>query len=400
MTMKIMTRLAITLIATLLYSNVHASWSPSTINLFKSKSKQYIHLQNAGFTSLWGGVKRRFSNSDQKGERLEVDLGENFKTKKLEVYFFEGKKKGPLNVFFPGVFGSVDGALAPAMINLLEKFPGHVLVIPNFLSVTYIKSDPIYTQSPEQLDITVAQEIINSIILKIPDEKLQGINLFAESLGSFVAAAVLSRISNNKKLIKHPMKITLMWPPSNLSLSLKNFDVGISKSLKKYESCGFVTNAVKVGYYFLYQDIPKDMSKEFIECMESYMYHFAFVESIENSFEAYMDTKKIKDEKLPKDFKTFFSSYNKAFADLIKNNAPELKIKYWLKRRNFENTEVRIITSQNDFINTGVDWNKVIEESYLGKNNIIILPWGGHSGGLAMPIWEEVFGKEIFNVKI
>ena len=101
-----------------------------------------------------------------------------------------------------------------------------------------------------------------------------------------------------------------------------------------------------------------------------------------------------------KNFKTFFSSYNKAFADLIKNNAPELKIKYWLKRRNFENTEVRIITSQNDFINSGVDWNKVIEESYLGKNNIIILPWGGHSGGLAMPIWEEVFGKEIFNVKI
>lgn len=400
MVMNFLTQMAITLIVIFFNSNALASWSPSTINLFKSQSKNYIHLKNAGFTTFWGGVKRRFSESGEKGEKIEIPLENQFKTKKLEVYFYEGKKKGPLNIFFPGIFGSINGALAPAMINLLEKFEGHVLVIPNFLSKTYIKADPIYESSPEQLDIKIAEDIIKSIILKIPSEKLKGINLFAESLGSFVAAGVLSKISNDKKLKVHPMKVTLMWPPSNLSLSLKNFDGGISKTLKIYENCSFIPNAIKVGYYFLYQDIPKGMSKSFIDCMESYMYHFAFVESIENSFEAFKETKKIEDEELPKNFNTFFNNYNKSFAELIKNNAPELKIKYWLKKRNFENTEVRIITSQDDFINTGVDWNKTIEESYLGNNNIIILPWGGHSGGLAMPIWKEVFRKEIFNVKI
>jgi hypothetical protein len=398
--MKNMTQMAISIILILMYSNVYASWSASTINLFKSKSKEYIHLQNAGFTSLWGGVKRKFSKSSVKGETIEILLGDKFESKKLEVYLFEAKERGPLNILFPGVFGSIDGSLTPSIINLIEKFEGHVLVIPNFLSKAYIESGPIYKESPEKFDVNVAVEIINSTVLKIPKEKLQGMNLFAESLGSFVGAAVLSRISNDKKLKKHLMKLTLMWPPANISHSLQNFDAGISRTLETYKKCGFVSNALKVGYHFLFQNIPKNTSVEFVECMESYMYHYVFVKSIKTSFSAYLETKKLEDEKEPNDFKSFFDMYNKSFADLIRNNAPELKIKYWLKRRNFENTEIRIVTSQNDFINIGIDWNKEIEESYLGKNNIILLPWGGHSGALAMPIWEEVFRKEIFNVKI
>lgn len=376
----------------------HANWSAESITTLKSKSSEYIHLQNSGLTSLWGGVKRKFSNTPQMGSRIQVDITEKFKKKKLEVYLNKSPDKGPLNIFFPGVFGSLDGALVPSMVSLLESFPGHVLVIPNFLSVPYVEAGPIYSESPEEFDIEVAAQIIEKIILKIEDENFTGINLFAESLGSFVAAGVLSKMSNNKKYYNKDLNLTLMWPPANLSLSLKNFDAGISRTKKKYDECGFIENAIKLGYHFLYQDIPMNMSKNFILCMESYMYHFTFVSSIQKTFDAFVKTNKIKNKKIkPSNFDGFFAGYNKSFSKMIKEGAEPLKITYWLKKRNFENTNVRIITSQNDFINIGVNWGKVIEEAYLGKSNLIILPWGGHSGGLAMPVWKEVFKKEFFN---
>lgn len=383
------------IISFLFVLNADAKWSSSSREKILNSSKTYNVLGPPGYVSLWGGVKRKWSGGDLNGDIRKYYAKDYFKKGSLPIYFHENEKQAPLSIFFPGIFGKHDGDLSPGMINLLESKNSHVAVIPNFLSDTYIKTEPIYHDDVSKTDIGAITSIIEKILLSIPEDKITRINLIGESLGSFVASGVLSEISNKQQFEKYKINLVLFWPPLKLNQVLTNFDKEIQNTLKTYNDCNFWYRYPLVAYHFIWQKKPKDTSEEFVKCMDSYLYHGVFKVGIENSIKASMEVhgKGIKD--VPKNFNQYFKTFNKKFYTMIEQKSEKLRLSYWLSKRNQSQTTVRIISSKDDFINKGISWEEFLKTSYLEDDNLILLPWGAHSGGLAMDIWPEVLYTEI-----
>lgn len=371
-----------------------AKWSENTRLLIKETSEKSKVVGPAGYISLWGGMKRTWKNKDKAGEIVEVNT-ELVETKKVPVYFKAYSKKTALNFIFPGIFGQDDGNLTPSIISTLESLGGHVAVIPNFLSKKYIKSKPIYEDDVSSSDIKIATEIVKKIINKITTEKITHINLVAESLGTFVGSGVLAELSKNKIASELKINLTLMWAPLKLTKVLENFDNKLKKTKKTYDECHFWFRYPAVYYYFVFQEKPDRPSEEFVKCMDSYLYHGVFKKGIEKSIRAAFEAKEKKLSKVPQNFEEYFKTFNPKFYQMIKSNNPALNLSHWLKQRDQSRSSIRIISSIDDFLNKGIDWNQFLKESNLNSENLILMDWGAHCGGLAMNIWKEIFQKEI-----
>lgn len=373
----------------LIYYSVSAfGFSPKTINLFESSTKDYSHLKNPGLVTFWGGIRRTLMNESTKGNLLKYK-NQKYIEAEFTYYQYQTAKNKTLTVFFPGVFGEVDGLITPGMINLLEGFSTDVLVIPNFLALNYIESKPKYKKFNENLDLIIALDILNKVL---KEKDYQKLNITAESLGTMVAAGVIKDIEFSNKIDG-----LLMWPPLEIKTAIDNFDNGIENTLTTYNECGVIFNSLKIIKYFIWDEIPKGMDLEFISCMNSYMYHFAFVKPIQKNFKKYAQISHKSFKELPKNFHSFFKSYNPSYYDQIIKKPNSFKLSYWLKERELKNTRIQVITSSNDFLNRGLDWNLFLKEAKITEKNLYIFKWGSHSGPLGINIWKEVFNNELFN---
>lgn len=381
----------------LLFSlNSQAYWSTDSRKLIDNASKSHRFEGPAGYVSLWGGTKRKWSGGSNNGEVRNYYAKKYFKDETLPIYFFSPQKKAPLTIFFPGIFGEYDGDLTPSIIKLLEKNQNsHVAVIPNFLSETYIKAQPIYKERVEKTDIYAAATIIRKIYRSIPPEQISHINLIAESLGSFVATSVLSVIDKSPIFLGKKINLLLMWPPLELPKVQANFDKKLIDTQKTYRECSFWYRLPQYFYHFILQDKPKNTSAEFVKCIDSYLYHGVFAKGIRKSLETKEEVSGVEIKEMPFTFKEYFKLYNKDFYDLIDKEDEKLKLDFWLKRRALAKSNIKIISSKDDFLNTGLDWKSFLDRSYLSENDLILLDWGGHSGGLALPVWDKVFQNEL-----
>lgn len=366
-------------------STVLSSWSPETRSLIEKESQKYKVSKLPGYTSLWGGIRRRFSSRDQKGERIKIKLS-GLAEKELEIYYYKNPNSSKLHIFFPGVFGSLQSEITNSMIYNLEATGHSVLVIPNFFSIEYLKSKPIYGKKSFITDTLIPLKIIDRF-----KKNYQGFYLYGESLGSFIGASTLARLSKRDDFRNKFMSLTLLWPPLEIQNALENFDKNILKSKPMYEKCSLVLNFIKTVYYFSKEFYPQDVDRNFLECMDAFLYHSTFVKAMQSSFE------EIKGSKDETNVGTFFEYLKRTRSDLyndVKLNENHTRLMYWLNKRNKKNTEIRIISSQNDFLNLDLDWNVFLKDIEGTSDQLILLPWGSHSGPLGMPIWADVF-KEI-----
>jgi hypothetical protein len=374
-------------------------WSPNIREDVLKAAKESKVEGPPGYVSLWGGIKRKWNGGNLKGELRDYYVKSFFKKGELPIYFYEQDKPAALSIFFPGIFGQHDGDLGPKMIDLLENKGSHVAVIPNFLSENYIKSEPVYLSDVTKTDIGAAAQVVHKVFLSIKPEKVKRINLIGESLGSIVASGVLAEINKRKLFENLKVNIVLFWPPVQLKKALTNFDSRFKDSAQTYKECSFWYRYPKVFYHFVIQDTPKGTSDDFVKCIDSYLYHGVFKKGIEKSITNVWEVKGIKNESLPQNFLEFFKQFNPNFYKMVQENDPKLDLSYWLRQRRQSQTTVRIVSSKDDFINDGIDWDLFLEKSYLSKDNLILLDWGAHSAGLAMDIWDNVLYSEILHVK-
>jgi len=367
--------------------NAH-SWTQDSVSLFNESNNKYLHLENPGMVTLWGGVRRLLKDETTKGE-LKTYKSSLYLENEFTYYLFQSQENSKLTVFFPGVFGEVDGVISPSVISLIEKQPTDVLVIPNFLSLNYIKSFPKYKDFNFDLDFKISVALIKKILSTKDYSKL---NFVAESLGTMVAAGSLKEISH---VYAGEINSFLMWPPINIKDAINNFDLGIKRTLKDYNQCGIFINSLKIFKNFIWDEIPQNMDLDFIKCMNSYMYHFAFVRPIKNNFKEYAKITKRKFKVLPDDFYSFLESYNPKFAQMIQENPKVLSLSHWLQQRNFKNTKINIVSSQNDFLNKDLNWDSVLNDAKINSQDFYLFQWGSHSGPLGLDIWEEVFKNEL-----
>ena len=71
------------------------------------------------------------------------------------------------------------------------------------------------------------------------------------------------------------------------------------------------------------------------------------------------------------------------------------ELSYWLQQGLQNNPiPIRIISSKDDFINDGANWNQFKKELKLSDKQLLLMKWGGHSGPLGLEIWKDIFSLE------
>lgn len=375
-----------------------AQWNKQSIALIKNESQKYQHLKNPEVSTMWGGFLRFWRMNSFKGKEIKIQT-KKFKSGSLPIYLSKVNHKAPLIVLLPGIFGRYNGQITPKNIAELELLNYHLVVPPNFLAPEYIENSPLYDTDPSKFDIEVVMEVLKKTIKIIGEENISKIHLIGESLGTLVASGVYAIDSQKASPLLKNGSISLLWPPVRVDNSLKNFDTRITKSETYHTECFYIYHLLPdLIYHFLLQERPSGFSTNFQKCVGAFLYQKAFMRTAKKSFETFKDQidKKELNSIVPKNFSDFFKYYQPIFYQMLEAKDPRNKLSFWLEKGIKNNPiPIRIITSTDDFINDGSNWDKFKQEVKLKENQFIFMNWGGHSGPLALDIWKDIFRIEL-----
>jgi hypothetical protein len=232
------------------------------------------------------------------------------------------------------------------------------------------------------------EEALNYALNKLPD--VRKVHVIAESLGSSIASAWVAHDRSNKRRLTD---LTLLWPPLSLYSAMKNFD----KMIHKYKDsdCSLVSKISVMGKEFLFESFPKNIDKEEEKCIAQILLRDGFIKAMDQSFETYKKvSKKSIGGENPKDFESFFKNYRPEIWRLLEQKNQSLGLAFWMEKIRKDNDfKVRIMTSENDFLNFGEDWGKFKTQFNFSENELVILKWGGHSGPAALTGFREYLRK-------
>jgi hypothetical protein len=357
-----------------------ARWPKKVIEELHSFTSKAQGISHPIVATFWGGLKRYLHFPSNKGNLTYV-RSENFLKKKIQVYFSKSARpNSPLIIFMPGVFGQPERGLTPLFVEYFESFRAHVLVVPNILSPMYIEAHPLYGKNPAETEVRVMEDILKSILKDIP--QTTRIHVVAESLGSVVAAAWSSFDRTHSKKITD---LTLLWPPLSLSVAMKNFDFYFGEFEKR--ECSIFSKLTLLTGKFLFTPFPDHLNLKEIKCAGEILLQDGFLKMMNLSYETYQRTShspERSDQEL-KNFEMFFRSYRAEVWNSLQENSPHLRLEFWFKNIRQDHTfPIRILTSQNDFLNFNEDWEKFKLDFNLSDEEVVILRWGGHSGAAGL----------------
>lgn len=384
----------VTLLFFLGVQSSYAQWPPEIkANLLALNSK-YSPLDHMGLATFWGGWRRASKFTFNNGETI-LWKSPLFKRKQLPIYISEQETKSPLIVFMPGIFGSTDKGLSPMMIDRFEKAGAHVLVVPNLVSTQYVSASPLYDGGIVESEIKVMESALDFALIKL-NSKVTAIHIVAESLGTMVGAAWTSWDTTHKKRIS---SLTLLSPPIDLSVAMKNFDDVINEYRGTMNKCGEIEIYWKFFTQFLIREIPTDLTLEEKRCLAGRVLVNGFLEAAQKSYDAHAEVMNLKENLKIASFETFFKEYRPEFWTLIENKDDKLKLKTWMSViRQHSSIPLRLLTSKDDFLNRGLSWSQFLEETKLPNDNLIILDWGGHSGFLGTEEMGPILRKSIDSI--
>jgi len=335
-------------------------------------------LTSPAIATLWGGYRRFkiFNNNQGSLIRLNTPL---FKTGGIEIYLRKTTSRD-LVVFMPGIFGSIQKGLTPQMIDQIEQTNVNLLVLPNMLSQEHIQSMPDYNHDPIMTEVKIHEAALDLTLQKLGYQNLK-IHVIAESLGTIIGSAWASYDLKNKKRLSSLM---LLWPPLDLYLAMKNFDHIVNEHRKNLEDCSMIKKAWLLFTEMALKDYPSALSNKDSYCLGSIVLLDGFMQKSKKSWLAYAQASGINGTS-PNSFEGFFRTYRSEIWNLIEKKDEETKLETWIKKlKNTENFSLTILTGRDDFLNTGVDLEKFKTNTKLTDSQLVIFPWGGHSGPIGM----------------
>jgi hypothetical protein len=345
------------------------------------------NLKAPAVASLWGGQRRFKIFHNNNGEILSLKSS-LLKSGNLNIYISK-KPSNKLIIFFPGIFGSIQKGITPHMIGQLEKTPTNLLVLSNFLSTEHISAHPLYGDDPFKTETLILEQALDFSLLQLNNKKLE-IHVIAESLGSIVASAWVSEDQKKNKRIK---SLTLLWPPFELKHAMKNFDKIVNEHRKANHNCHIINKAWLLTKEMLLKDFPDSLSKSDEICLGSIVLIDGFMGSMKKSWEAHSQTSGNKTS-TPESFEDFFKSYRKELWHLLVQNHESIKLTTWLSKiKSDANFPIFLFTSKNDFLNNGKDLEEFKKSALLSDNEILVFPWGGHSGPVGMTEFTQILMK-------
>jgi hypothetical protein len=380
------------ILCSLFISTARAQWPSSVLKRVEEATEKAHNLNTPGLGSFWGGFRRYLAFTHNDGEKVALK-SPLFKAGAVDIYVSEKPGKAPLYVFMPGIFGEPWRGLTPGMIDTLEALGGHVLVVPNLLSGPYIGAHPLYGEDPIALEIQVMEHALTYMQERLP-ERITRIHVIAESLGTAVGSAWAAYDRTHLKRISD---LTLLWPQLQLPVAMKNFDKIIDEHRPAAKECGSLYKLWIMASDFVFSEYPGPISSEANACLGAVVLVDGFVNSVKRSWQAHKEvTGKTGDD--PQGFEEFFRRYRPEFWHLLETKSERLNLSNWMKTlRADPSFPIRIMTSQDDFLNFNLSWPQFAQEFGFKENELIIFSWGGHSGPIGMPGFREVL-KETLTV--
>ncbi len=336
-------------------------------------------LKSPAVSTLWGGYRRFKLFNHNQGEIVDFH-SPLYKTGKLKIYFRQ-TNSDEIVVFMPGIFGSIEKGLTPQMIDQIEKTNVNLLVLPNMLSQEHIEAQPQYSNDPLLTEVLIHEAALDKII-KVLNRKNIKIHIVAESLGSIIGSAWANYDQSHRKRLS---SLTLLWPPLELPLAMKNFDQVVTDHKEASKRCGPIKKAWLLFSELYLNEFPSNLSIENEKCLGSIVLIDGFMSKASQSWESYAKVSGQSSNLSPHSFEDFFRSYRKEIWNLIEQKHESTKLETWLKNINgpFKNS-ITIFTSQNDFLNSGIDLEKFKMNIGLKNEQFIVFPWGGHSGPMGI----------------
>lgn len=389
-----LTRLQLLIMVFSLTPELHAQWAPAVRPLMESTTSKASHLANPAVATFWGGFRRFrfFTHNDGAIEKFKSPL---FKQGEFPIYFSQKPFQAQLFVFMPGIYGQPGKGLTAQFVDFLEKIPGHVLVVPNLLGPDYVEAHPLYKIDPVALEVQVMEEALDYALQKIGD-RVSRVEIIAESLGTAVGSAWAAHDSNHQKRISG---LTLLWPPLNLPIAMKNFDAIINEYRPAAESCSTLFKLYVLAREFALREYPAQLAKDEEDCMAALVLVDGFVKATKDSWRSHVKATQAQGPE-PEGFEEYFRRYRSELWDLLERKDERLTLTHWMKQiRQAQTMKIRIMTSENDFLNRGLDWNSFKTEHQLSHDELIVLPWGGHSGAVSVSEFYQVLEMTFSEVK-
>src|SRR5690606_37641867 len=189
--------------------------------------------------------------------------------------------------------------------------------------------------------------------------------------------------------------LTMLWPPLFLYAAMKNFDAIIDDHRAPARDCSVAYKLWTIGREFLFKDWPQTLSSEASACLGGIVLVDGFVNATKRSWKAHVEVTADKATE-PTGFEDFFRKYRPELWNLLEHKDERLALSHWMQVIRKDSTfPVRIMTSKNDFLNRGLDWDAFKSEFKLTDEHLIVLPWGGHSGPIGMPGFSEVLHETL-----
>ncbi len=374
-------------------SNAQAQWRTNTVLIMKAQTPKAVNLNTPGLGTFWGGFRRYLPITHNDGG-LEVLRSKLFAKGKIDIYVSEKKTKAPLYIFMPGIFGQPSRGLTPEMIDHLEAIGGHVLVVPNLLSPSYVAAHPQYGEDPIALEIQVMEEALDFMQQRL-GKRLGRVHVIAESLGTAIGSAWAAY---DRTHLRRIYDLTLFSPPLELPLAMTNFDKIIDEHRPAAARCSSAFKLWTMLQNFVFQEYPGPVSAKGRECLGAVVLVDGFVNSAKKSWRAHVKVTQAKGVE-PTGFESFFRQYRPELWTLIENKDQRLYLGHWMEIIKADKSfPIRIMTSSDDFLNAGLDWNAFQKTYGLSNEELIIVPWGGHSGAIAVPEFREIL-RETFSAE-
>ncbi|HXH75749.1 MAG TPA: hypothetical protein VNJ08_12320 [Bacteriovoracaceae bacterium] len=373
--------------------NVNAAWNVQSQSKIRQMEEDYKNMGTGELASAWGTWKRTHLFSPTiSGKVIKVPTNET-RQGFVNAYFYKipTNASRPLIVYFPRMFGEIGDKLTDDFVSKIEELNVHVLVIPNFLSHSWIQAQPIYDKHPVKTEIFIIAAIWKEMLKQIPKDNISETHFIGEGLGGILASAWAAQMDFTPR----PLTVSLLWPPAEFDTSMINLDAFIESSSKDWANCGSIGTFPTFLNYFILSDTPVGISKSDDQCLSAWGANREYVKNLHSlsTLNAHITNGQVT---RPKNFQYFFEHSYKTFFRAITKKDEMLHLGYWINsiRKSQPALDVRILTSFDDFFNKGIPLAEVARKANLQPENIMVMNWGGHGGPIGTPEFTEVLTFE------
>ncbi len=351
-----------------------------------------LPLKNPYVTSVWGSCTEPRDNKVFSPQfSFKVGLNNPYYTKgkiqsRFGLHHDAFSKRRDLVVIIPGAFNNVDDRQVRRLSSIIFNQGHNILAFPNPWGSNVVSGSPTYLPGDFESEAYAIHEALKSA-LKFGNKfniKVRNIRVLGVSYGAFVSS-ILSYI-DAKSRSPFLKDFTLISPPYHMGDSLSKIDDLMN------ETSSFYKINYLLSYPFAVLGLCRAKGSDEISDNELAIARYlsvyvGFHSSLVDTLKSYVKGAGL--DFIPGLIYGVFSSQYRdwrkslRFTTHLEENAPEVlsklrseqgNLNYWInKAQELDIRRVRILTSQDDFINHDGVWEE-------NNNSIINLPYGGHFG--------------------